>query len=93
MPADTSCKPPNKQSPSWEEVGFVKGVVTYSVMDNLEVKPMSTISCISMLNKFNIKEVSSLEGRDVDVGMEQGLKLLKASLQSRTALSDEFLGK
>ncbi|GLT88975.1 hypothetical protein SLE2022_069800 [Rubroshorea leprosula] len=86
-------KPPNKQSPSWREVGFVKGVVTYSVMDNLEVKPMSTISSISILNEFNIKEVSSLEERVVDVGMDQRLKLLKASLQSKTALTHEFLGK
>ncbi|GLT50894.1 hypothetical protein SLA2020_243490 [Shorea laevis] len=86
-------KPSKKQCPSWEEVGFVKGVVTYIVMDNLEVKPISTISSISMLNKFNIEEVSSLEERVVDVGKDRGLKLLKASLQSKTALTDEFLGK
>ncbi|EEF30404.1 conserved hypothetical protein [Ricinus communis] len=39
---------------SFDEAGFVKGVVTYMVMDNLEVKPMSTISSITLLNKFNI---------------------------------------
>ncbi|KAK4408469.1 hypothetical protein Sango_0427900 [Sesamum angolense] len=41
--------------------GFVKGVVTYMVMDNLEVNPMSTISSITLLNKFNVKEVGGLE--------------------------------
>ncbi|GKU91860.1 hypothetical protein SLEP1_g5674 [Rubroshorea leprosula] len=71
-------KPPNKQSPSWRAVGFVKGVVTYIVMDNLEVKPMSTISSISILNEFNIKEVSSLEERVVDVGMDQAFNYLLA---------------
>ncbi|KAF5794788.1 hypothetical protein HanXRQr2_Chr08g0332061 [Helianthus annuus] len=35
-----------------EEVGFVKGVVTYMVMDDLVVKPMSTISTITLLNKL-----------------------------------------
>ncbi|GAV84458.1 DUF674 domain-containing protein [Cephalotus follicularis] len=61
------------------------------VMDDLVVKPMSTISSIAMLNKFNIKEVGVLEERVVNVGMDEGLKLLKASLQSKTTLTDVFL--
>ncbi|GAV76052.1 DUF674 domain-containing protein [Cephalotus follicularis] len=76
---------------SSEEGGFVKGVITYMVMDDLVVKPMSTISSIAMLNKFNIKEVGVLEERVVNVGMDEGLKLLKASLQSKTTLTDVFL--
>ena len=51
--------------------GYVKGVVTYMVMDNLEVKPMSTISSITALNKFNIKEVGALEEKVVNLGMEE----------------------
>ncbi|KAI9156679.1 hypothetical protein LWI28_010487 [Acer negundo] len=43
------------------EGGFVKGVVTYMVMDDLEVKPVSTITSITMLNKFNVKDVGVLE--------------------------------
>ncbi|RVX13796.1 hypothetical protein CK203_010334 [Vitis vinifera] len=42
---------------SSDEGGFVRGVVTYMVMDDLVVKPMSTISSITLLNKFNVKEV------------------------------------
>ncbi|CAN0897991.1 hypothetical protein LINGRAHAP2_LOCUS19446 [Linum grandiflorum] len=72
--------------------GFVKGVVTYMVMDNLEVKPMSTISSITLLNKFNIQQVGSLEEKVVELGMDQGLNLLKASLQSKTVLTNVFLG-
>lgn len=34
--------------------GFVKDVVTFMVMDDLVVQPMSTISSITLLNKFNI---------------------------------------
>ncbi|KAH7839248.1 hypothetical protein Vadar_001722 [Vaccinium darrowii] len=53
------------------EGGFVKGVVTYMVMDDLMVTPMSTISGITMLNKFNVKEVGALEERVVDLGMPE----------------------
>ncbi|CAN1131047.1 hypothetical protein LINPERHAP2_LOCUS6171 [Linum perenne] len=71
--------------------GFVKGVVTYMVMDDLEVKPMSTISSITLLNKFNIQQVGALEEKVVELGMDEGLNLLKASLQSKTVLTRVFL--
>ncbi|KAJ3708788.1 hypothetical protein LUZ61_012493 [Rhynchospora tenuis] len=74
-----------------EEEGFVEGVVTYSVMDDLTVVPMSTISSITLLNKFQIKDLGSLEEKTVGVGFEEGLKLLKVSLQSKTVLTDVFL--
>ncbi|KAM0010046.1 hypothetical protein Hdeb2414_s0010g00334011 [Helianthus debilis subsp. tardiflorus] len=54
-----------------EEVGFVKGVVTYMVMDDLVVKPMSTISTITLLNKLSIKDVCVLEEKEVQFGMEE----------------------
>ncbi|KAK8671686.1 hypothetical protein V6N13_038273 [Hibiscus sabdariffa] len=72
--------------------GFVKGVVTYMVMDDLAVKPMSTISSITMLNKFNVKEVGALQEKVVHFGMGEGLKLLKCSLQSKAVLTSVFLG-
>ncbi|CAL2249982.1 unnamed protein product [Prunus armeniaca] len=50
--------------------GYVKDVVTYMIMDNLEVKPMSTILCIAMLNRFNVKEVGTLQERMVLLGMD-----------------------
>ncbi|KAF7133039.1 hypothetical protein RHSIM_Rhsim09G0160900 [Rhododendron simsii] len=57
------------------EGGFVKGVLTYMVMDNLVVTPMSTISGITLLNKFDVKEVGALEKRVVDMGMPEGLRI------------------
>ena len=54
-----------------DQGGFVKGVVTYMIMDDLDVKPMSTISSITMLNKFNVKEVGALEEKTVSVGIEE----------------------
>ncbi|KAM1141268.1 hypothetical protein ACFX2J_041094 [Malus domestica] len=80
-------------SSSGEGGGYVKGLVTYMIMDNLEVKPMSTISGITVLNKFNVKEVGALEEKVVHLGMQEGISLLKASLQSNYVLTSVFLGK
>ncbi|KAK4441216.1 hypothetical protein Salat_0456500 [Sesamum alatum] len=82
--------PPHAQETGGEG-GFVKGVVTYMVMDNLEVKPMSTISSITLLNKFNVKDVGLLQEKVVNFGMDEAVKLLKASLQSEKVLTDVFL--
>ncbi|OMP02615.1 hypothetical protein COLO4_10953 [Corchorus olitorius] len=80
-------------NPATNEGGYVKGVVTYMVMDDLVVRPMSTISSITLMNKFNIKDIGVLEEKVIDMGMDQGVKLLKAALQSKTVLTDVFLGK
>nr|XP_029120204.1 uncharacterized protein LOC105044555 [Elaeis guineensis] len=73
--------------------GFVHGIVTYTISDDLTVTAMSTISSITLLNNFNIKDLGSLEESTVELGLEEGLELLKASLQSKTVLTDVFLGK
>ncbi|XP_057781854.1 uncharacterized protein LOC131000102 [Salvia miltiorrhiza] len=70
--------------------GLVKGVVTYMVMDDLEIKPMSTISSIALLNKFNVKEVGALEEKVVTLGMNEAIKLLKASLETKNVLTRVF---
>uniref|UniRef100_A0A2P2JET1 Uncharacterized protein LOC103948371 n=1 Tax=Rhizophora mucronata TaxID=61149 RepID=A0A2P2JET1_RHIMU len=81
------------QEAPFNEGGFVKGVVTYMVMDNLEVKPMSTISSITLLNKFNVENLGSLEERVVEFDMTLGLKLLEISLHSEAVLTTLFLGE
>ncbi|XP_071729065.1 uncharacterized protein [Rutidosis leptorrhynchoides] len=75
------------------EEGFVKGLVTYMVMDDLGVFPMSNISTLTLLNKFNVKDLGSLEEKVVQIGMDEGLELLKHSLSSNTVLTDVFLGE
>ncbi|KAG5533318.1 hypothetical protein RHGRI_027493 [Rhododendron griersonianum] len=59
------------------EGGYVKGVITYMVMDDLVVMPMSSISGIALLSKFNVTN---------------GLKLLKETLHSKMVLTSVFLG-
>ncbi|KAF7847246.1 hypothetical protein BT93_L3157 [Corymbia citriodora subsp. variegata] len=51
--------------------GFVQGVVSYMVMDNLAVEPMSTISSIALLNKFDVKEIGHLEEKVVSLGIDE----------------------
>ncbi|XP_031096477.1 uncharacterized protein LOC116000527 [Ipomoea triloba] len=71
--------------------GFVKGVVTYMVMDDLKVMPHSTISTINVLNQYDIKDFGSLEVKVVPLGVDEGLKVLKASLQTKSVLTTVFL--
>ncbi|MBA0749995.1 hypothetical protein Gotur_028126 [Gossypium turneri] len=62
-------------------------------MDDLTVTPMSTISSITMLHKFNIKQLDALEEKVVNVGTTEGVEILKASLWSETLLTDVFLAQ
>ncbi|KAF7811360.1 uncharacterized protein G2W53_032336 [Senna tora] len=71
--------------------GFVKGIVSYMVMDDLVVQPMSTISSITLLSKFHVKDVGALQEKVVEFGMEEGIKLLKASLVSKNVLTTVLL--
>nr|GLL27911.1 uncharacterized protein LOC109147847 [Ipomoea trifida] len=73
--------------------GFVKDVVTYMVMDDLKVMPHSSISTITVLNKNNIKDFGSLEVKDVQLGFDEGLKVLKAALYTDSVLTTVFLPK
>ncbi|CAO2204599.1 unnamed protein product [Urochloa humidicola] len=68
--------------------GLVQGVVTYTVTDDLTVAPMSAISSITMLNTF----IGDLQEKTVQLGYDEGREILKASLQSKTVLTDVFLG-
>ncbi|KAK3163919.1 hypothetical protein QOZ80_1AG0010160 [Eleusine coracana subsp. coracana] len=72
--------------------GFVQGIVTYTVMDDLKVAPMSTISGITLLNTFGITDIGMLQEKTVQLGYAEGLEILRVSLQSKTVLSDVFLG-
>jgi len=63
-----------------ESVGYVKGVVTYMVTDDLEVTPMSAISSISLINKYGVKkDAVELEEKVVYVSMKEVHTKLKIS--------------
>nr|XP_025881588.1 uncharacterized protein LOC4324506 [Oryza sativa Japonica Group] len=48
--------------------GFVQGIVTYTVMDDLTVSPMSSISSITLLNTFAVKDLGALKEQTVQLG-------------------------
>ncbi|PAN13632.1 hypothetical protein GQ55_2G342500 [Panicum hallii var. hallii] len=89
-PGDAHGRPAPAQAR--EAGGYVKEVVTYLVMDDLTVAPMSTISAIMLLKKFSVKDCSALEEMTVELGTKEAVMLLKSSLQSSTALTDVFSG-
>ena len=51
-------------------------VLTYMVMDDLVVTPMSTVPSITLLNKFNVKEVGAPEERVIKLGLAEVCKLI-----------------
>ncbi|CAL4951667.1 unnamed protein product [Urochloa decumbens] len=76
-----------------ERRGFVRGLVTYTVMDDLSLTPMSNISTIARLHALGV-DYSALEERTVKIGYQEGLEILNASLRdSKTVLTDVFLAK
>ncbi|KXG31840.1 hypothetical protein SORBI_3003G066000 [Sorghum bicolor] len=71
--------------------GFVRDAVTYTVMDDLSVTPMSNISSIALLHRLGVEDLGALEEKTVKIGYQEGLEILKASLHSKTVLTDVFL--
>jgi hypothetical protein len=49
--------------------GYVKGTVKYMVMDDLEVRPLSSTTLVTLLSQFNVNDVRDIEEKVVDVGM------------------------
>ncbi|KAL6577351.1 hypothetical protein OROMI_011627 [Orobanche minor] len=83
--------PPGVQPLPSSEGGFVKELVTYMVMDDLVVMPLSTISSIVLLNKLDVKDLSTLEEKVVNFGMDEAVKLLSASMHSNKVLTNVFI--
>lgn len=63
--------PPGVVTTQSSEDGFVKGVVTYMIMDDLVVKPMSTISSLTLLNEFKVKDIGTLKEKEVKITMKE----------------------
>ncbi|KAF5461662.1 hypothetical protein F2P56_017740 [Juglans regia] len=70
---------------------LLKEWVRFIVMDDLWMMLMSADAFITLLHEYDIKDLRALEKRVVDLDMHGSVKLLKAALQSKTALTDVFL--
>jgi hypothetical protein len=56
---------------SASEEGYVRGTAPYMVMDDLEVKPLSTTSLVTLLSQFNVKDIRDIKEKVVDVGVDE----------------------
>ncbi|KAF9598872.1 hypothetical protein IFM89_032726 [Coptis chinensis] len=72
------------------EGGYVKGVVTYMVMDNLTVMPMSTISSITLLSTFNVENVNLLQEKVVDMESIPAFPSIASYLSELNIFNTEF---
>ncbi|KAJ9550993.1 hypothetical protein OSB04_015038 [Centaurea solstitialis] len=69
---------------------FLKAATKYILTDDLVITPLSSISGISMLNKLKVP-LNDVEQHEVRIGIEKGLKILKASLRSSSTFTDALL--
>uniref|UniRef100_A0A0A9CSJ8 Uncharacterized protein n=1 Tax=Arundo donax TaxID=35708 RepID=A0A0A9CSJ8_ARUDO len=98
LPMDTEAKLVGSPEPPVAAAaaasGFVQGgMATYTVTDDLVVSPMSNVSNIALLNACAVRDLGALQERTVQIGYKEGLEILRAALQSKTVLTDVFLGK
>ncbi|KAL6848169.1 hypothetical protein ACP4OV_022297 [Aristida adscensionis] len=83
----------NKAMKHVKDDGFVVGIATYNVKDDLSMAPASSVSSIALLEQCGVMDLSSLQEKTVKIGKEQALEILLASLKSKTVLTDVFLQK
>ncbi|XP_017245525.1 uncharacterized protein LOC108217192 [Daucus carota subsp. sativus] len=75
----------NEEAAEVRKGGFVQDLVTYMVMDNLVVKPMSNVSCVTLLSNCGVKDLGALETVEVSFGKNEKMDLDKRSPKESTA--------
>ncbi|KAH6756557.1 hypothetical protein C2S53_002122 [Perilla frutescens var. hirtella] len=68
----------------------VKGSRMYMVRDDLTVAPLGLTSTLSVLNGLKIS-LSDVKEFELQVGLDEGLSIVKAALTSTTALTDGLI--
>ncbi|GJN05757.1 hypothetical protein PR202_ga23420 [Eleusine coracana subsp. coracana] len=72
--------------------GYVIATDKYTVTDDLSIAPASSISSsIALLVQCGMMDLSMLQEKTVKIGKEEALEILRASLSSRTVMTDVFL--
>ncbi|KAL8478282.1 hypothetical protein ACS0TY_030256 [Phlomoides rotata] len=74
------------------EGNYVKERTTYLVTDDLTVTPFYISSTFSILSRLNIS-LSDVVEREVHIGLQEGLSILKASLTSNSVLTDGLIDR
>ncbi|KAL1560808.1 hypothetical protein AAHA92_10980 [Salvia divinorum] len=71
---------------------YLKGPRSYKVTDDLTVTPFCIVPIISSLNEEKVP-LSDIEEVELQIGLKEGLSILKASLTSKCALTDALLSQ
>ncbi|WOG82574.1 hypothetical protein DCAR_0101739 [Daucus carota subsp. sativus] len=71
--------------------GFTKSTTRFMITSDLNVRPISTMKGLMLLNSLGGGENNMLEERTIDVGKDEILQLLKFSLVSKNPLTKAFL--
>ncbi|KAK1398298.1 hypothetical protein POM88_008161 [Heracleum sosnowskyi] len=66
---------------------FLKGSTKFMVTDALVVTPLSSMSCISYLQRWKVS-LCDIEEHVIDIGLEEALNLLRESLISTSVLTN-----
>ncbi|KAJ6814039.1 uncharacterized protein M6B38_139100 [Iris pallida] len=69
---------------------FVKDGVKYIISSDIHVEPATVMHILSLLQKMNIKDISVLEERYMDISEEEVLALLKRLLVSEMPVTDLY---
>ncbi|XP_020216834.1 uncharacterized protein LOC109800465 [Cajanus cajan] len=67
--------------------GYAKGPAMFMATDDLVVEPMSPTSGLSLINRLKTP-LNDLKEKVVTIGIKEALSILKASLTSRSALTN-----
>ncbi|KAJ8639397.1 hypothetical protein MRB53_016091 [Persea americana] len=76
-----------------EDGVFIKGKMRFMVRDDLQASVVSSAASFALLRELGISDASMVEQRNVNVGEEEAISLLGASLISNSVLSDVFYPK
>ncbi|KAL7128774.1 hypothetical protein ABFS83_13G016800 [Erythranthe nasuta] len=69
---------------------YVKGPIMYMVTDDLTVTPLCMTSTLSILKEMRIS-MSDVKEIEIQIGLQEALSILKASLTSTSALTDGLM--
>ncbi|KAK1631143.1 hypothetical protein QYE76_005458 [Lolium multiflorum] len=73
-----------------EDGVFVKGDTKFIITDDFKVAPASTSLMLSLLDKFEVQDPSSLEQKTIQLSLDKIIGLLKRSLTSKDPLTGHY---
>ncbi|CAI9108286.1 OLC1v1007855C1 [Oldenlandia corymbosa var. corymbosa] len=86
MSAEAIYVAPTTSDPAMEkkqESVPIRDVSSFMILDNLEIRPFSTISAMALLKELKLEDLDCLEERIVDIGVDEGLDLVTTAISTK----------